>query len=168
MHEKRGLVSSLYLSFRCGWRLRFGSMLRWKARCIFWAGFPANRNEHNSVLTLCKDKMCRSEWGRWPSSLLLCLRQIRCHLTQDGFQCWHILLPKNDAKMKIELLERTNIHPSSDRAAESRIIIGVRGMRNLLNFAIFPKGQKIVTSTRLYGPQLTSVRCGCDKAQCPG
>lgn len=40
--------------------------------------------------------------------------------------------------MKIELLERTNVHPSSDQTAENRIIIGVWGMRNLLNFAIFP------------------------------
>lgn len=44
--------------------------------------------------------------------------------------------------MKIELLERTNVHPSSDQTAENRIIIGVWGMRNLLNFAIFPVNSK--------------------------
>lgn len=95
-------------------------------RYIFWARFSANISEHNSVLlTLCKDKMYRSKWERWTSSLLLCLGQIRCHLTQDGFQFWHILLPKNDARMKIELLGRTNVHPSSDQTAENRIIIDV-------------------------------------------
>lgn len=98
----------------------------------------ANMSEHNCLLlTPCEDKMCRSKWERWLSSLLS-LGQIRCHLTQDGFQFWHILLSKSDARMKIELLERTNVHPSSDQTAENRIIIGVWGMRNLLNFAIFP------------------------------
>lgn len=45
--------------------------------------------------------------------------------------------PQNDARMKIELLERTNIRPSSDQTAENKVIIDVWGLRNLLNFAIF-------------------------------